>query len=76
MTPADFKAWFAVFNEAIDGTPTPKQWTRIKAKVAELDKSPVITTGYMQNIEAELNRIGINQRNGINQAQAFYASDE
>lgn len=36
MTPSEFKAWFEVFCEAVDGTPTPKQWAKIKAKVEAL----------------------------------------
>lgn len=47
MTPSEFKAWFAVFAEAVDGTPTPKQWAKIKARVA--------TVAQESN-----NRIGLN----------------
>ena len=37
MTPQEFKAWFDGFSEGITGTPTDKQWERIKARVAEID---------------------------------------
>lgn len=37
MTPKEFKAWFDGFTEAMDGTPTVKQWARIKERVAEID---------------------------------------
>lgn len=32
----DFLVWFDGWAENIDGTPTEKQWTRLKAKVAEV----------------------------------------
>lgn len=37
MTPKEFKAWFDGFTEAMEGTPTVKQWARIKERVAEID---------------------------------------
>ena len=37
MTPQEFKAWFEGFTEAFTGCPTKAQWTRIKARVAEID---------------------------------------
>lgn len=37
MTPADFKSWFAIFNEAIDGVPTLKQWHSIKRKIDDMN---------------------------------------
>lgn len=41
MTPIEFKAWFDGFSEGIDKTPTQKQWTRIKERVAEIDGTPI-----------------------------------
>lgn len=37
MTLAEFKAWFEGFTEDMDAAPTPKQWKRIKARVAQID---------------------------------------
>ena len=37
MTPQEFKAWFDGFTEALEGTPSEKQWDRIKARVAEIN---------------------------------------
>ncbi len=40
MHVCEFKAWFEGFTEAIKGThgtPTQKQWARIKERVAEID---------------------------------------
>lgn len=36
MTQTEFKAWFEGFCEAIDAAPTPEQWAKIKAKVADM----------------------------------------
>jgi len=36
MTPAEFKAWFEGFIEAIDGSPNEKQFERIKEQVKKL----------------------------------------
>lgn len=36
MTPAEFKAWFEGFCEAIDGAPTEEQFAKIREKVSEL----------------------------------------
>lgn len=41
MTPQEFKAWFDGFTEAFTGVPNKAQWTRIKARVAEIDGKPV-----------------------------------
>ena len=43
MTPDQFKAWFEGFCEAIDAAPTPEQWARIKAKVADIREKPAAT---------------------------------
>lgn len=42
MTPDQFKAWFEGFCEAIDQAPTPEQWAKIKAKVADLREKPLV----------------------------------
>jgi hypothetical protein len=47
MTPNEFKAWFDGFTEAFTGCPTKAQWTRIKARVAEIDGKPVTHTVYL-----------------------------
>ena len=36
MTASEFKAWFEVFSEAIEGLPTEAQWERIREKVATM----------------------------------------
>ena len=41
MTLSEFKAWFEGFTENIDGKPNEKQWKRIKARVKEIDGTPV-----------------------------------
>mgnify|MGYP001599249857 CR=1 FL=1 len=33
---SEFKAWFDGFTEEMDGTPTPKQWKKIKERVKEI----------------------------------------
>ena len=45
MTLQEFKAWFEGFTEAMDDTPTPKQWKRIKARVGEINGT-AITYAY------------------------------
>lgn len=47
MTNSEFKAWFDGFTEAIDKTPTIKQWARIKARVKEINGSPVTYPVYV-----------------------------
>lgn len=47
MTPNEFKAWFDGFTEAFTGCPTKAQWTRIKARVAEIDGKPVTERVYV-----------------------------
>lgn len=47
MTPSEFKAWFDGFTEAFTGCPTKGQWTRIKARVAEIDGQPVTERVYV-----------------------------
>ena len=42
MTLAEFKAWFQGFTENMDGDrPTAKQWKRIKARVKDIDGTPI-----------------------------------
>lgn len=45
----EFKAWFEGFTEAMKGIPTKDQWTRIKARVAEVDGTPVTKTVYVDH---------------------------
>lgn len=47
MTPNEFKAWFDGFTEAFAGCPTKAQWTRIKARVSEIDGKPVTERVYL-----------------------------
>lgn len=47
MTPSEFKAWFDGFTEAFTGCPTKAQWTRIKARVAEIDGKSVTERVYV-----------------------------
>jgi len=47
MTPNEFKAWFDGFTEAFEGSPTKKQWERIKARVAEIDGKAVTERVYL-----------------------------
>ena len=35
MTLNEFRAWFDGFSEAIGDAPTPEQWAKIKAKLAQ-----------------------------------------
>ena len=47
MTPNEFKAWFDGFTEAFDGKiPTKAQWTRIQARVADIDGKKVTEYVY------------------------------
>lgn len=49
MTPTEFKAWFDGFTEALEGTPTVKQWARIKERVAEIDGKKTTEYVYLNN---------------------------
>lgn len=40
MNLSEFKAWFEGFTENLSGAPTPVQWTRIQAKIAEITDAP------------------------------------
>ncbi len=51
MTRAEFDAWLEGFSEAIEDSPTPKQWEKIKAKLAEVTEPinlqpPVVIREY------------------------------
>ena len=41
MTLNEFKAWFEGFSENLGEAPTKAQWKRIKARINEIDGSPV-----------------------------------
>jgi hypothetical protein len=44
MDVKEFKAWFEGFRECIDGTPTPEQFAKIKAKIAQIEgPAPKVT---------------------------------
>lgn len=43
MELSEFKAWLEGFEEAIDGTPTPEQWGKIKSKLDEVRQPAPIT---------------------------------
>jgi len=47
MTPQEFKAWFDGFTEFLQGPPNEDQWARIKARVAEIDGTPVTYPIYV-----------------------------
>ncbi len=48
MTPSEFKAWFDGFTEALSGTPNADQWARIKARVAEINGTPITYPVYVE----------------------------
>lgn len=50
MTPDQFKAWFEGFCEAIDGSPTPGQWAKIKAKAADIGGRVLFNPGPDQEL--------------------------
>lgn len=37
MKLSEFKAWFEGYTESMDGTPSKKQWERIKEQVKDID---------------------------------------
>ncbi len=37
MTLGEFKAWFEGFTENLPPSPSPKQWTRVKDRIGEID---------------------------------------
>lgn len=49
MTLAEFKAWFEGYTEGMDEkAPNAKQWAKIKAKVADIDGTPVTYPIYIE----------------------------
>lgn len=40
MTLSEFKAWFSGFTEMMDGPPNADQWSRIQARIKEIDDRP------------------------------------
>lgn len=69
MTASEFKAWFDGFIEGISGHPTPEQFERIKAKVAEMGtqtapKQPVAIPSIWQGQQAPGNITYYAQGNG------------
>jgi len=49
MNLSEFKAWFEGFTECMEGTPTKKQWERIKERVAKIDGTPVTYPIYIRD---------------------------
>ena len=47
MTLTEFKAWFSGYTEDMDGTPSAKQWKRIKKMVADIDGNTVTERIYL-----------------------------
>lgn len=47
MTLSEFKAWFEGFTECMDGAPDKDQWKRIKARVKEIDGTPITKTVFV-----------------------------
>jgi hypothetical protein len=37
MKLSEFKAWFSGYTESMEGTPSKKQWERIKEQVEAID---------------------------------------
>ena len=48
MTLNEFRAWFDGFSEAIGDAPTPEQWARIKAKLAQA-RDPVVVPSVLRD---------------------------
>ncbi|MCA0032723.1 hypothetical protein [Mesorhizobium sp. B263B2A] len=42
----EFKAWFEGYTESMEGTPSKKQWERIKEQVAAVDGVAITPTSY------------------------------
>jgi len=49
MTPQEFKAWFDGFTEGLQGLPNEDQWARIKARVAQIDNTPLTKTVFIDS---------------------------
>lgn len=50
MTPNEFKAWFEGYTEAIDRTPTRKQWLRICERVSEISQAATVEYIYSNGL--------------------------
>lgn len=48
MTLNEFRAWFDGFSEAIGDAPTPEQWAKIKAKLAQAREPVVVPSMWPQ----------------------------
>ena len=46
MDVSEFKAWFEGFTEGFSGTPTKKQWERIKEKIVAIDGNRIVYREY------------------------------
>jgi hypothetical protein len=51
MTLSEFKAWFSGFTEMMDGPPNADQWSRIQARIKEIDDKPIPVTVYREYVE-------------------------
>lgn len=47
MTLSEFKAWFEGFTEGMEGAPDKNQWTRVKARVKEIDGVAVFVDRFV-----------------------------
>lgn len=47
MKLSEFKAWFEGFTETMTAPPNEKQWDRIKARIAEIDGTPIVREVYV-----------------------------
>lgn len=47
MKLSEFKAWFEGFTEAMEGAPSEAAWERIKARVEEIDGTPISYPVYI-----------------------------
>lgn len=45
MTLSEFKAWLDGFSDAMGDAPTPEQWAKIKAKLAQVQAAPHFNVG-------------------------------
>lgn len=49
---SEFKAWFEGFTDGIGGTPSPKQWNKIKERVSQITNdytpAPVFIRDYVR----------------------------
>ena len=52
MTLNEFRAWFDGFSEAIGDAPTPEQWAKIKAKLAQA-RDPVVVPSVWPRVPTQ-----------------------